>query len=655
MDTTLSDLIDISRHYGSNKEYVIAGGGNTSFKNDQHIWIKASGTNLADITAEGFAVLDRKILKEIYTRQYSNDVVTREAEVKADLYKALLPGIHVRPSVETSLHEIIHYAYVVHTHPTLVNAITCSKKARETILNLFGDSVLFIPYTDPGYILFSKVRELLESWLKNHVEDPRLIFLENHGLFVSADSVDEIRQLYDMVEVKIKAHIRRFPEIKPLEVPQEIIRILPALRMLFSEKQIKLAQIRNNTLVQHFIQDDKHFAAVSLPFTPDQIVYCKARPLFLKELEPEAIINECITKKAAYYKKYGYEPKVIGLNGYGIIAIEDTMQSVETLHEVFEDWMKVSYMSENFGGPQFMTEQAITFIDNWEVENYRRKVAKASQQKGRVENKIAIVTGGAQGFGAGIAEAMVFEGANIVIADLSVEKGIEITEKLNNSAKKNRALFIETNVTEPASVGNMIYQTVKHFGGLDVFINNAGILFAGGLDEMSLQTFEKVTKVNYTAYFLCAKHASEVLLLQSRYHTTYFTDIIQINSKSGLKGSNKNFAYAGGKFGGIGLTQSFALELMPYRIKVNSVCPGNFFEGPLWSDPEKGLFVQYLKAGKVKGAKTLKDVKAHYEKQVPAGRGCRIEDVMKAVYYVIEQEYETGQAVPVTGGQEMLK
>jgi NAD(P)-dependent dehydrogenase (short-subunit alcohol dehydrogenase family) len=121
-----------------------------------------------------------------------------------------------------------------------------------------------------------------------------------------------------------------------------------------------------------------------------------------------------------------------------------------------------------------------------------------------------------------------------------------------------------------------------------------------------------------------------------------------------LKGSNKNFAYAGGKFGGIGLTQSFALELMPFNIKVNSICPGNFFDGPLWSDPENGLFVQYLNAGKVPGATTISDVKSFYEKQVPAGRGCTAEDVAKAIFYVIDQQYETGQAVPVTGGQNML-
>ena len=131
-------------------------------------------------------------------------------------------------------------------------------------------------------------------------------------------------------------------------------------------------------------------------------------------------------------------------------------------------------------------------------------------------------------------------------------------------------------------------------------------------------------------------------------------DIIQINSKSGLVGSKNNFAYAGGKFGGIGLTQSFALELVEYQIKINSICPGNFYDGPLWSDPEKGLFVQYLKAGKVPGAKTVEDVKKSYLSKSPIHRGCTPKDVAKAVFYCVEQTYETGQAIPVTGGQVMM-
>lgn len=272
-----------------------------------------------------------------------------------------------------------------------------------------------------------------------------------------------------------------------------------------------------------------------------------------------------------------------------------------------------------------------------------------------ISNKVAIVTGGAQGFGGGIVKQLFEDGANVVIADLNEEKGREYANELNCSETANRVKFVKANVSEPDSISNLIYQTIAEFGGLDLFVSNAGILRAGGLDEMTPETFDLMTKVNYSAYFYCSKYASEVMKMQSSVNSNFYMDIIQINSKSGLKGSNKNFAYAGGKFGGVGLTQSFALELMPYNIKVNSVCPGNFFEGPLWSDSEKGLFVQYLNAGKVPGAKTIEDVKRFYESQVPAGRGCRPGDVMKAIYYIVDQQYETGQAVPVTGGQNMLK
>ena len=166
--------------------------------------------------------------------------------------------------------------------------------------------------------------------------------------------------------------------------------------------------------------------------------------------------------------------------------------------------------------------------------------------------------------------------------------------------------------------------------------------------------FDLVTSVNYKGYFVCVQIAAPIMALQHLARPDCWSDIIQINSKSGLVGSNRNGAYAGSKFGGIGLTQSFALELVDDGIKVNAICPGNFFDGPLWSDPATGLFVQYLRTGKVPGARTLEDVRRFYEAKVPMRRGCRAADVMKAVFYIISQRYETGQAVPVTGGQVML-
>jgi len=276
------------------------------------------------------------------------------------------------------------------------------------------------------------------------------------------------------------------------------------------------------------------------------------------------------------------------------------------------------------------------------------------QIKKLLYNKVIAITGGAMGYGEGIARQLFSEGANVVLMDINQEAGKMVAGDLNSQKTPNRAYFIQTDVTDLESVQNAVYETVIEFSGLDVMISNAGVLKAGGIEEMDPGSFDFVTRVNYSGYFNCVKASAPVMKLQNKYSHGSFADIIQINSKSGLEGSKKNFAYAGSKFAGIGLTHSFAMELMPDRIKVNAICPGNFFEGPLWSDPEKGLFVQYLKAGKVTGAKTIEDVKRHYEALVPAGRGCRIEDVVKAIKYVIDQEYETGQALPVTGGQVML-
>ena len=274
---------------------------------------------------------------------------------------------------------------------------------------------------------------------------------------------------------------------------------------------------------------------------------------------------------------------------------------------------------------------------------------------GRLAGKIAVVTGGAQGFGKGIASYLASEGAFVAVADLNFDGAVACAGELSALYGDGMVVALKVDVSSEDSVERMIQDTVLMFGGLDVLVSNAGVLVAGGLSDLSKDSFDLVTNVNYTGYFLCTKHAALPMKIQRRYSPDYMTDIIEINSKSGLEGSNKNFAYAGSKFGGIGLTQSFALELIEYGIKVNAICPGNLLDGPLWSDPERGLFKQYLDSGKVEGARSIEDVRKFYEAKVPMGRGCTVEDVTRAILYVIEQKYETGQAVPVTGGQVMLK
>ncbi|GHV79865.1 hypothetical protein AGMMS49944_16560 [Spirochaetia bacterium] len=280
--------------------------------------------------------------------------------------------------------------------------------------------------------------------------------------------------------------------------------------------------------------------------------------------------------------------------------------------------------------------------------------ASAVNRSSVVKDKVVLVTGGAQGFGEEIVRGLAASGALVFIADLNLAGAEKLAAALNTAEKRIAAVAVPVNVSDEASVEALFKTIADTAGGLDLCVSNAGVVKAGSVLEQDVGAFKFVTDINYTGFFLMAKHGGRLLRRQNRTAPGWKTDIIQINSKSGLEGSNKNGAYAGGKFGAIGLVESFALELVAYGIKVNAICPGNFLDGPLWSDPEKGLFVQYLNAGKVPGAKTVAEVRAFYEAKVPMNRGCTGADVMRAIYYAVEQEYETGQAIPVTGGQVML-
>lgn len=258
-----------------------------------------------------------------------------------------------------------------------------------------------------------------------------------------------------------------------------------------------------------------------------------------------------------------------------------------------------------------------------------------------LQERVALVTGGAQGLGQAICQRLAQEGCYVAVADLNADKARQTAEGLTG----RRALALPVDVTDEAQVEAMVNRTVQEFGRLDILVANAGILIAEAITEFPAEKWRAVMNVNLFGYFLCAKHAARAMQPNHR------GVIIEINSKSGKKGSFKNSAYAASKFGGIGLTRSIALDLADSGIRVNAVCPGNLLDSPLWTDGPNSLFKQYARKWNL----TEAEVRQKYIDQVPMKRGCTYADVCNVVVFLASDQasYMTGQAINVTGGQEM--
>lgn len=366
----IQQLIEISRHYGGDPAYVIAGGGNTSFKDDERIWIKASGIPLAGISEGGFVCLSRKKLGEMEENAYSEDSVLREEQVKSDMQRAIISPENLRPSVETSLHNLIDYTYVVHTHPTIINAVMCANGAQQEVEERFGSDALYVEYTDPGYILFKKLQAEIRTYRQRYGSEPKIIFLQNHGIFVGANSPSEVKDIYKAIESRIS-------EGKDLGLPSGIMEEYQSeLASIVSDHYASrnlLSKAFRSPLSGHFSASRDLYQKIGRPFTPDIIVYCKSNYLFL---EKGVKGKEAGDSLKVFEETRGYYPKVIVEERGGLIIVEESELSIQTVLEVFTDMMKITYLSEQFGGPHYMTDKQISFIDTWEVENYRRSVAK---------------------------------------------------------------------------------------------------------------------------------------------------------------------------------------------------------------------------------------------------------------------------------------
>ena len=255
----------------------------------------------------------------------------------------------------------------------------------------------------------------------------------------------------------------------------------------------------------------------------------------------------------------------------------------------------------------------------------------------RLKDKVVLITGAAQGLGEALAIRLSEEGAKVVVGDMNLEGAEAVAAQLND------AFAMKLNVTDYDSCEAIVKPAAEKYGRLDMVVANAGVVRSNAIEDMTYKEFAFVVDINLNGYFNTAKAAVAQFRKQNGGGV-----IVQINSKSGKKGSAKNCAYSASKFGGIGLTESLALELAQEGIRVNSICPGNLLDSPLWVN---SLYEQYAR----NQGTTKEKIREKYINQVPMRRGCQYDDIANAMVFLLSDEssYMTGQAINVTGGQQM--
>jgi len=374
---SLETLVKMSNRYGSDEEFVLAGGGNTSFKEDGKLFVKGSGAQLSDILAEQFVIMDIKKLLDMGERAYpgsmSND--EREKIALSDMMAARLPGEeNKRPSVESILHALFPFKYVLHVHPAIINGLTCGVDGKAVCAELFGDDAVWIELTKPGLILSQVCNKNFKEYKERTGRHPQTVILQNHGIFIAADTVEEIDVLMKSAVDRIKSRVNEkdIPkfEVIALNYDMDLLDEMSAkIKTLYSDSDMENPVIlfRHDNTVAHFVSDVQSFKPLSKPFSPDHIVNCKDEPLFIK---PDADIEAEFT---AYEARKGFKPRIVAVSGVGFFALGSDKKNAERAQALFVDAIKIASYSKSFGGANHLDDEFAGFILNWEVEAYRAK------------------------------------------------------------------------------------------------------------------------------------------------------------------------------------------------------------------------------------------------------------------------------------------
>ena len=385
---TAADLLEagarLSRRFGEDAEYSRAGGGNSSVKHDGTLYIKPSGVSLASITAESLMPLAMEPLLALVE-------TTREAEAGSDPVMRVAMAARLRdegtrrPSVECVFHALISRRFVIHTHPTTVNALTCAREGEAIARDLFGDDVLWIPYTDPGLPLAREIARRRDA-RPAPGRPPEVTLLQNHGLIVAGDDEAAIVERSDEVVAAVRGRIAAGPSPMPASpVPASPAATSPAVERLSRAvgEALRVGGVARTVVFDGSADaawvagtPDGRALVEAGPLTPDQIVYAGSWPLWLDadvSAAPEGVLTRAVADAVAgHVSRMGEAPVIVVAEGLGVLATGAGPRQAATARQLYLDATRVGRGALALGGLRALAPPERQFIEQWEAETYRR-------------------------------------------------------------------------------------------------------------------------------------------------------------------------------------------------------------------------------------------------------------------------------------------
>jgi len=658
-------LVYRSNLLGADRALANQGGGNTSSKGvvvdhtgreQRVLWVKGSGTDLATITAAGFAALRLDEILPLRERESMDDATMVDYLVRC----ALEPS-QPRPSIETLLHAFIPAAHVDHTHPDAIIALTSSET--------FGDTAVWLDYQRPGFDMSKRIAELLDA-----NPDARSVLLEKHGLVTWGDTPDEsYRGTIDVVaraaRTLERAGTGRFGlgGTKVAELGEEdarslLVRSLPALRgSLLADADGVVLEVDRSPEAVAFPSSVRapEVSQIGAP-CPDHLINTKHKPLVV-EFDPDSDgpdeLRDAFRTGVAGYSEWYHEyyrrnlddetgqfpidpagPRVVLVPGVGIVTTGSDAAKARTSRDLYHRAIAVEDAADAAGGFSSLSESEAFAIEYWPLERY--KLAQAPP-RGELAGRIALITGGASGIGRATARVLAERGAHVVVADINGDGAREVADELAAAHGLRRAIAVATDVTEESAVKRAVEEAVLAYGGLDILVASAGLATSAPLIETSLKVWELNYAVLARGYFLAAREAFRVLLEQGRGGSVVF-----VGSKNALVAGANAAAYSSAKAASLHLARCLAEEGGPAGIRVNTVNPDAVIQdSAIWSSDWKA------ERASTYGV-TEDDLQTFYRGRTKLGVDVYPEDVAEAIAFFAgpRSGKSTGNVVNVDGG-----